>query len=163
MRFALLAVTVACLLANTPASAQWKWKDASGRVQYSDLPPPAGVGDSQILQRPAGPQQRSAAAAAASVAASSAGLSPGRTVEPELEAKRRQAEQEKAAKQKADEQRVAAAKADNCSRARSQLRAIDEGMRLSRVNEKGEREFLDDKARADEAARTRAIIGSDCP
>jgi hypothetical protein len=35
-------------------------------------------------------------------------------------------------------------------------------MRMARVNEKGEREVLDDKARADEARRTREAIASEC-
>jgi hypothetical protein len=43
-----------------------------------------------------------------------------------------------------------------------QLRGLDEGLRVARVNEKGEREFLDDKGRAEEAARNRETINADC-
>ena len=32
-----------------PAEAQWKWRDKGGHVQYSDLPPPAGTPDQDIL------------------------------------------------------------------------------------------------------------------
>jgi hypothetical protein len=33
---------------------------------------------------------------------------------------------------------------------------------MARTNDKGEREILDDKARADEMRRTREIIAADC-
>lgn len=153
-------------LMATPAEAQWKWRDKSGRVQYSDLPPPAGVADKDVLQRPGGTQRPVAAAApvaaAPASAASGVALLAPKTVEPELEAKRRKAEEEKAAKEKAEEQRIAAAKADNCSRARAQLRTIDDGIRIARTNAQGEREVLDDKGRAEERKRTLDIIASDC-
>ncbi len=160
-------VVAACGLAlAVPAEAQWKWRDKGGRVQYSDLPPPAGVADQDILQRPTDPQRPVTARPAAppppaASAASGVGLAP-KTVEPELEAKRRKADEEKAAKAKAEEQRLAAARADNCSRARAQLRTLDDGVRIARTNAQGEREILDDKGRADERKRTMDIVASDC-
>ena len=165
----LLAVTGALLA--LPAEAQWKWRDKGGRVQYSDLPPPASVGEQDILQRPNGAQRQGAAPAAAGApavraavaasAASGATLAP-KTVEPELEAKRRKVEEEKAAQAKAEEQKLAAARADNCGRAKAQLRTIDDGIRIARTNASGEREILDDKARAEERKRTTEIMASDC-
>jgi hypothetical protein len=53
-------------------------------------------------------------------------------------------------------------RADNCKRAREHLASLDSGVRLARTNEKGEREILDDKARADEMQRTRQIMASEC-
>jgi hypothetical protein len=147
-----------------PATAQWKWRDKGGHIQYSDLPPPPGVSDSDILQRPRAEQRRMpiAAAPAAASAASAAPAAPAKTVDAELEAKRKKAEQETAAKSKAEEERVAAARAENCSRAKGYMRTLDEGIRIVRTNPKGEREVLDDKGRAEEAQRTRDIIASDC-
>lgn len=145
-----------------PAAAQWKWRDKSGQTQYSDLPPPQGTPESSVLQRPAGAKLRSMPPPDAELTASAPGLPAPKAVEPELEAKLRKAEQEKAAKSKAEDDKIAAQKADNCSRARSQVRMIDEGLRVARVNEKGEREVLDDKGRAEEASRARAVIASDC-
>lgn len=145
-----------------PAAAQWKWRDKSGQTQYSDLPPPQGTPESAVLQRPAGAKLRNAPAADAEPAASAPSLAAPKIVEPELEAKLRKAEQDKAAKSKAEDEKIAAQKAENCSRARSQARVIDEGLRIARVNEKGEREVLDDKGRADESSRARAVIASDC-
>lgn len=171
----LAAVTAAALFAfglSQPAAAQWKWKDKTGRVQYSDLPPPQSVSDSDILQRPSGAARKpppfaanSAQAAAAAMAASAAASGPdgaAKGVDPELEAKRRKTAEEDGAKRRAEEEKQRAAKAENCQRAKANLRALDDGMRMARVNEKGEREILDDKGRAEEAKRTRDVIASDC-
>ena len=172
----LAAVTAAALFAfglSQPAAAQWKWKDKTGRVQYSDLPPPPNVSESEILQRPSGASARkpppfaanSAQAAAAAMAASAAASGPdgaAKGVDPELEAKRRKAAEEEGAKRRAEEEKQKAAKAENCQRAKGQLRALEDGMRMARVNEKGEREILDDKGRAEETKRARDVVASDC-
>jgi hypothetical protein len=144
---------------SLPASAQWKWRDKGGQIQYSDLPPPSSTPEADILQRPTPGAARSAGSAPA--AASAPLLSP-KTGDPELEAKRLKAEQEEAAKKKAEDQRVAMTKLDNCARARAQLKAIEDGQRMSRLNANGEREFLDDKGRAEETQRSRDIVASDC-
>ena len=161
------ALTCAALLGAllaVPAQAQWTWRDKNGQTQYSDLPPPAGVAESDILQRPNATQRRAPAGApaAASGAASGAPALAPKGSDPELEAKRRQAEQEVAAKKKAEEEKVAIGKADNCLRAKAQMRTLDSGVRIARTNEKGEREFMDDAARAAEAKRTQGIIANDC-
>ena len=142
-------------------------------MQYSDLPPPPNVSESEILQRPSGASARkpppfaanSAQAAAAAMAASAAasgadGAAKG--VDPELEAKRKKAAEEEGAKRRAEEEKQKAAKAENCQRAKGQLRALEDGMRMARVNEKGEREILDDKGRAEETKRARDVVASDC-
>jgi hypothetical protein len=167
-RTALLIVALTGALAAPAAFAQWKWLDGSGHTQYSDLPPPAGTPDKDILQRPNSAQRRapSPAATPATPAAAASGGLVAKTTDSDLEAKRRQAEQDEAAKkkaeQKAEETKVAAAKADNCSRAKTQLRALDSGVRIARTNEHGEREILDDAARAQEAKRARDIVSADC-
>ena len=168
MRAGLVSGLIVVLLAGlcAPVSAQWKWRDAKGQTQYSDLPPPQGVAESSILARPASAKVRSAASAASSAEAASAAAAPllpaAKTVDPELEEKLRKEQQAKADKAKLEEQKVAAQKADSCSRARSQMRGLDEGFRIARINAQGEREVLDDKGRADETRRVKAIIASDC-
>lgn len=161
---ALTCAAVLGALLAVPAHAQWKWRDKNGQVQYSDLPPPAGVADADILQRPNATTQRrpSAPALAASGAASGAPALAPKGSDPELEAKKRKTEQEAVAKKKAEEDKVAAARADSCARAREQMRTLDSGIRIARTNEKGEREVLDDAARAAEARRARDIMASDC-
>jgi hypothetical protein len=151
-------------LLSAPASAQWKWRDKSGVVQYSDLPPPSGTPDKDVLQKPGAGQRKAPVSAApasgASAPATAAALPNG--VDLELEAKRRKAEQDVLAKNKADEDKSAATRAENCTRAKAYARTLDEGTRIVRTDTKGEREFLDDKARAEEVKRTKAVIASDC-
>ncbi len=169
--FAALLALLAATLLSLPAEAQWKWKDKSGHVQYSDLPPPLGTPEQDILTRPNAASRRAGPVPNAPVsivssstpasAAASGALVP-RMADPELEARRKKAETDAAAKQKADEQRVAAAKAENCARAKTQLTTLESGIRMARANANGEREFLDDKQRADETKRTKDVISVDC-
>jgi hypothetical protein len=157
------AVAALALLA-LPAEAQWKWRDPAGHVQYSDLPPPSGTPDKDILNRPAS-QRKLAAAALPAASAASAAASDAltlRTTDPELEAKRKKAEADQVAKVKADEARNAAIKADNCARAQAQVKTFDSGIRVARLNAKGEREYLDDKQRTDETKQARDAISSNC-
>ncbi len=150
------------LLATLPAAAQWKWKDARGQVVISDVPPPREIPERDVLQKPElvtrRPANQPAPAASAAVAESVAKA----RVDPELEARKKKAEQEQTDKFKAEEDKVAAQRAENCRRARSHMASLDSGIRLSRTNDKGEREILDDKQRADEINRTRQIMASDC-
>jgi hypothetical protein len=164
---ALLAVLAASLVA-LPAEAQWKWRDKGGHVQYSDLPPPPGTPEGDILARPSASSRRSTPTSVApptlsASATASAQASAPRGGDPELEAKRKKAEADVAAKNKAEQERYAAAKADNCSRARAQMSTLKSGIRIAQTNAKtGEREFLDDKQRADEVRRTEDVIATDC-
>ncbi len=158
-------VVLATLLGLTlsmPASAQWKWRDKSGLMQYSDLAPPAGTPDRDILQRPGiGVRHAPVPSPAASAASGAPALTP-KAADPELEARRKKAEQEALDKKKAEDAKIAAARAENCGRAQAQMRVIDSGLQMARINAKGEREFLDDAARAAETQRTREIIASEC-
>ena len=165
---AVLFIALFAAALSLPAEAQWKWKDKSGLVQYSDLPPPLGTPEQDIITKPGGQRARAPAPAASPVAvvaaaAPAAGntLAP-RTVDPELEAKRKKQEAELAAKVKVEEQRIAAARADNCARAKTQVQTLDSGIRLARANDKGEREILDDKQRAEEMKRAKDVVASDC-
>ena len=151
-------------VAMAPAAAQWKWKDARGQVVISDVPPPRDIPERDVLQRPDVVNKRATAAAAAPAAsAASAGEAVAKAkVDPELEARRKKSETEQQEKVKADEEKVALQRAENCKRARAHMSSLESGMRLARTNEKGEREILDDKGRADEMQRTRQIISTDC-
>ena len=162
---AALGLVLALSLA-TPAHAQWKWRDAGGRITVSDRPPPRDVADKDILQRPFQAPRREVAEAPA-VAASAASAAPATTppppsVDKDLEARKRAAEQEKAAKAKAEEDKLAAQRAENCRRARSHLVTLESGQRMARINEKGEREIIDDKVRAAEMRTVREVMATEC-
>ena len=172
---AVLLALVAASLVSLPAQAQWKWKDKSGHVQYSDLPPPPGTPEQDIMSKPGAGSRRAGPAPNAPVsivssgtpawAASASAAASGvvaKGADSELETARKKAEADAAVKQKAEEQRIAALKADNCTRAKTQLTTLQSGIRLARSNANGEREFLDDKQRAEETKRTKDVIATDC-
>jgi Domain of unknown function (DUF4124) len=175
-RAALLGTALCLLAVAAPVQAQWKWRDAAGHVTASDRPPPREVPEKDILARPVVPGGNSTSprkpyaaapepAASAPVAAASAPAPGGGRQSPlqaEVEAKRRAAEQEAQAKAKVEEERQAAARAENCKRARQQVATLESGMRVARVNAKGEREMLDDTSRAEEIKVARAVVAGDC-
>lgn len=156
--FGVLASLV--VLASAPAHAQWKWRDATGRVQYSDRPPPPGTPAKDILQSPiSAPAPKLLPASGPGASAPAAAAS---AVDPVLEAKRKQAEQQQDAQRKAEETRAAQARAENCERMRASMRTLESGQRIARVNERGEREMMDDDARAREMEQSRRAIASEC-
>ena len=146
-----------------PAQAQWKWRDQTGQINVSDRPPPKDVPQKDILARPL-PEQRRAAEPAEPASAASAPARPEVRVpvDRELEARKQAADQEQAARLKAESDKAAANRAENCRRARGHVAALESGQRIARLNDKGEREVIDDKGRADELRRAREVIASDC-
>lgn len=167
IRAALLSFFAALLLA-APAHAQWKWRDASGKLQYSDLPPPAGTPDKEILQRPAPPARLTVSVVPPASAASAAAQRPAAPAsQADVDAARQKREQEQEVarireKAKQDEARVAEQRRDNCQRAQAGLRNLQSGTRLTRTNEKGERVFMDEAQVAAETQRARQVIASEC-
>jgi hypothetical protein len=162
-RWLLCTVLFAASLSAVAQNATWKWRDKNGQVHISDMPPPNDVPDKDILKKPTAARGYALppAAAAASAASAPTGASAPKA-DPELEARRQKAAQEKDAKRQAEEATQAAARAENCKRAQSYLRTIEDGQRIARTNEKGEREILDDQQRAAETQRTKQVIASDC-
>lgn len=153
---ALRALALACIcVLPLAASAQWQWVDQDGRRVFSDKAPPPEVPDKNILRRPG----MRAAASARAVAANVPKISGKDKV---LEERKKQAEAAEAEKKKAQEEEVARAQADNCTRARQGKAQYDSGQRIARVNDKGEREILDDNQRAAEVKRLQEVIARDC-
>jgi len=159
------------------ASAQWQWLDKDGRKVYSDRAPPSDIQEKNILKRPGNykapvaPAADAAAeadnAASAPVAGQAAalpasGAKPAGGLDKELEAKKKQLKEAEAAKRKADEERIAKAQIENCARAKQGKITFESGVRVARTNAAGEKEFMDDAARAAESKRMQAIIDRDC-
>jgi hypothetical protein len=168
----LLLLGLACCL-PLAASAQWQWLDKDNKKVYSDQPPPIDVPEKNILKRPTGLQPRvsfsTPPAAAPDAAASSAApalAAPGAPrpsgVDKELAEKARKAEEAEKAQKAAEAQKIAQAKTENCNRARQGKATYDSGIRVAHVNAQGEREIMDDKARAAEQQRLQAVINADC-
>jgi hypothetical protein len=157
----LALVVLACAALPAQAQTQWKWRAADGRVIYSDRPPPSDVAEKDILGRPSG-ARRYLSSAPALVPVETAGAPAIKASDPQLEARKREADQAEKARQKAEEERVARQKAENCTRARSYAKSLEDGIRIARSNEKGENEILSDAARAQELARAQQVIAADC-
>ena len=164
-----LVLGCACALPLS-ASAQWQWVDNSGKKVFSDQPPPTDIPEKNILRR-AGPSPSARAPAPVTAApeggtdaaAAPKAAAPKPTgVDKELEEKTKKAEAEQKAKEAAETAKVAKAKAESCARAREGKATIDSGIRLAKVNAKGEREIMDDAARAAEQKRVQSVIDSDC-
>ncbi|MDP3135799.1 MAG: DUF4124 domain-containing protein [Burkholderiaceae bacterium] len=162
-----ILLSLGCAL-SMGAAAQWQWLDRDGHRVYSDRPPTPDIPDKSILKRPGRP---AAAAVAAQPDASAAGAALNAKVaasaarggkDPELQDKKKQAEAAEAAKKKADDDRVANANREACARARQNKATLDSGMRIARLNAKGEREVLDDPARAAELQRIQGVIDTTC-
>jgi hypothetical protein len=156
-----LAIMALCLA--MPAAAQmYKWKDANGKWQYSDAPPPGNV-KAEKLRGAAAPPEAPAASADKQGAAKDASKSGPKTIaEQEQAFRKRQLDAAKA--NEANEKKLADARIqeENCKRNRQALAGFEAGGRQSRINEKGERVYLDDAQLAAEAVKAREAVASTC-
>jgi hypothetical protein len=139
---------LACLCQAVSAQV-YTWRDASGKVHYSDTPPP-GVDAKRM--RPGGASD-----------ASSASGAPNRSLaEQELEFRKRRAEAEKAQQKAEQEKKDALERQRNCQDARNQLAALESGQRMSRLDASGQRIPLDDDMRAQEIEQAKKAVESWC-
>lgn len=144
------ALTVFLVLCCSLAWGQaYKWRDASGRIQYSDTPPPPGARDVQQL-RPSPGGATSGAPSTPSYTEQDAAFRKRLVEKQEAEAKQAKASQ--------DEQ----TRIRNCEQARGQLAGLDSGQRMVRLNAQGERIALDDAERAAARADTLRAIETWC-
>ena len=143
-----------------PAFGQWMWKDDQGKVVASDQPPPISIPQSRIIKEP----RARPAGAPAPVADKDAAKAdaPKSAADRELEAKQHQKEAAEAAKKADDEAVKSRAMQDNCSAVRGNLAALQAGGRAARFNDKGERIYLDDAARASEIQKSQGQISQYC-
>lgn len=156
-------------LIGATAQAQWQWLDKSGRKVYSDQPPPSDIPAKNILRQPGNKLSAPAAAVQAQSATTSTPTAAPGPASPQLGeedkdllARKKKAEAEADAKVKAEADRLAKVKATNCEKARANQALMDSGVRVSITNAKGEREILDDAARAAEQKKLRTVIAANC-
>ena len=141
---------LALALCAAPATAAlYKWTDASGRVVYSDQPPPGNV-KVETLQGPPPPANPNAVKDLANK---------------ELEFKQRQVEKIDAQKLADSERQTAKERSENCALVQANLRQLgEEGITLYRVGANGERVALDDAARRAERDKlAKWFKDSKCP
>jgi hypothetical protein len=156
-RVARISVALVWIAAASTAAAQWAWKDESGRVVYSDRPPPASVKSDQIVRQPGRAANDTSMDSRADTKAA-----PRTWADREAEYKKRQVERAESDKKGAEEQAQLAQRRADCERARSYAATLESGVRVARTDAKGERSFLDDDQRAAELARARDLVSKTC-
>ncbi len=126
------------------AAEVYKWKDAEGRVRYSDTPPAGKIPYETLAGKKAAAANVQAPDAGASAPAVDAKAAKP-VADKELDARKRKAEAEnlqKKQQEKLDEQKV---REQNCVAAKSNLQNYKLGGRMYKIDENGERQYLDDK------------------
>ena len=164
---AALALALAAGTYAGVAAGQWAWKDDNGRLVYSNLPPPPSVKPAQIVRQP-GPGAVLALPAAADgdaakpAAAPRASNAPKTIAERDADFSKRQQERADGERKAQEEQQKAAQKAADCERSRGYLRALQDGVRITRTDAAGNQEYLDDAQRAGEIDRMRKSVAQLC-
>lgn len=148
------ALLLATLLAPLAAHAQvYQYKDASGRMVYTDQPP-AGTETSKVLSNNA--------ASSSGAAGNTAAPPPKNLADREMEFKKRQKEQTELAGKSNKEAADKAARKEECARAQKTVQLMESGERITGRDDKGERVYLDDSQRAAEADRARKAAADLC-
>ena len=143
----LLAFPLAVGAMAAGAQSLYKWVDENGRVTYSDQPPPSANVKSQGQVRAVQPINSSAATEIA---------------KQDTAFKKRQEDAAKKAAEQDKKEKAEATKAENCSRARGDLRAIRNNAPIARIMENGERVLLDPAMRDSEGRRIENYIEENC-
>ena len=142
-------VALALLALACAASAQtYRWTDKNGKVVYGDAPPP-GVKATPLRAPPA--------AAAADAAKDK---EPPLTPEQAFQKRRLEAakKEEEATKSASDARQAR----ENCDSSQASLRQLESGQRVAKTGADGERVFIDDAERAQQAERTRQLVAQWC-
>ena len=171
-------IALASLTLASHALAQvYTWKDANGRVQFSDQPPPNA--DIKPTKPPAGPKYAPAVAApntktnapsaqSAGVAQSDPKAAPATQSGPknwqakDLEYKQRRAAELEAENKRKQEEAKAEEKKRYCEGLRNNVAMFERGGRVTNTNAQGERSFMDDSQMKQEAERARGQLTRDC-
>jgi hypothetical protein len=148
------AIALLALLASFAAHGQLlKCISKDGRVEYAnECPPDAKEVHTGIRSSRGG-------------ATSGGGASPQQKsiAEREAEFRKRQMEGAEAQKKEAAKASELAQNRENCERARTYLKSLQEGQRISQVDPRsGERVYLEDPQRPAEIARAQQAVDSNC-
>lgn len=135
-----LALAIAVLLLPPAAVAEiYQWKDATGKIHYSDQPPPGAAREERTLTPRIAP-------AAATANAPATTPPPHSYQEQEAAFRQRQVEQEEAAATQDNDQSMASERARNCELAQGNLKNLQVGGRQVRYDPKtGERVYLSEE------------------
>jgi hypothetical protein len=156
MESRILMVLLLVLLPMSANAEIYKWKDANGVIRYSDVPPPSNVpresiGVKKVVAPPAAPLSAETAAPKKAPAA-------GR----EDDAVKRREDAEAAKNKERAKEAELKLKQQNCATAKASLQNYQQGGRIYKINEKGEREYLDDAALAKNLAQAQKDVDEYC-
>lgn len=144
------AVTILFLLLPLTAAAQvYSWKDASGKIHYSDQPP----AERNVRSRTLGLSN-----SASDDAATAAKTAADRRLEAAKQAKDSKDKAADTEKQRADD----AQRQQACDHARINLQGLESGQIRFRMTANGEREALDGAVRDAEVAQARTATEAAC-
>jgi hypothetical protein len=139
-----IAIAVLALALAPLAMAQlYKWVDKDGKVHYSDQPPPA-TATKQINVAP-GPSTPAPSA-----------LEKDKTLE------KTRTESREAAKKAEDTEKVAKQRQEECDKARSYLKGLENGGRFVTFDAKGDRVFMEQDQIDAETAKARKNVEEAC-
>lgn len=163
-------------LASHSVAEVYTWKDANGRVHYSDQAPPNI--DTKPTKPPAGPKYapavaapdtkttapstQSAANAQSEPKAPAAQSGPKSWQDKDLDYKQRRAAEQEAETKRKQEEAKADEKKRYCEGLRNNLTMLERGGRVATTNAQGERSFMDDAQMKQEAERSRGQLSRDC-
>lgn len=140
----------------------YKWKDKNGVTRYSDTPPPPDVKVDTLNKKntPKPVQQEEPAVGLKLTNESGAPKLPSEIIDPppdpQMEAARLRAQNAEAEKRnKLEKENQAKIDAENCQAARANLQSHTQGGRIYKMNEDGQREYMDEAGF--EAGRVKAL------
>lgn len=146
------------------AQAQWMWLNEKGAKVVSDRPPPASVPTKNILKSPQAARTarvlQEGEAVPEKAAPATTEKAPPTLAERNADFKKRAAEKAEQDKKASEEAAQKAGDKANCDAARAHKQALDSGERMGTVDKNGERGYMDDKQRAEAAARAQKIVDS---
>ena len=167
IRFALF--TIAAFFAAGAQAQVYKCLDKNGRTVYlqEKCPPsmkPEAMSRGGIPPTPAAAPANAAADPASGAAAKSApaNSAPKTPAEQEQAYRKRLQDQAKSAKEADQKSAQAQAKEANCSNAKRRLAQYEIGGRISQINDKGERYYMEDAQIEAEKARARNDVSQYC-
>jgi hypothetical protein len=157
------ALVASALALASHAQAQYMWIDEKGLKQLSDRPPPPSVPLKNILKTPRGvPMAAEVAAeqAARPPATPAAGKPAPSLAERDADFRKRGKEKEEREQKELVAKADNAAKAENCERVRNYKLSMDSGARINTTDKNGERAFMNDEQRAEEAKKAAKALSA---
>ena len=153
----LLIGCAAILAAGAAAGQVMECVDAKGKKEYAQTCPPGTVKETRLMKKSAG------AANAGASGAGTPGAAAKSLAEREAAFRKRNMERQEAEAKAEKEKAESKISERNCMDARAQLRQLQDGLRIARIDPKtGERSYLTDAERLAEMANAQKAVAGWC-